>query len=126
MSATTLDRTGTRDGLLRLAMRADAAISALAGVTGVPLAGWLSEASGTTKAFEYGMAAFLISYGVVVFTLAAVFRATIGEHAQQRNLVLFEERQHAVVEKLGRGNRRLGRIQLSGSPLRVVSTKVCW
>ena len=34
MSATTLDRKGTRDGLLRLAMRADAAISALAGVAG--------------------------------------------------------------------------------------------
>jgi hypothetical protein len=81
MSATTLDRKGTRDGLLRLAMRADAAISALAGVAGVPLAGWLYEASGTTKMFEYGMAAFLISYGVVVFALAAspsVHRAGMG------------------------------------------------
>jgi hypothetical protein len=50
-------------------------------VAGVPLAGWLSEASGTTKMFEYGMAAFLISYGVVVFALAAspsVRRAGMG------------------------------------------------
>ncbi|WP_445159517.1 hypothetical protein ACTXG5_14710 [Mycobacterium sp. Dal123C01] len=72
MSATTLDRKGTRDGLLRLAMRADAAISGLAGVAGVPLAGYLATVSGTTKAFEYGMAAFLISYGVIVFWLATL------------------------------------------------------
>jgi hypothetical protein len=72
MSATTLDRKGTRDGLLRLAMRADAAISGVAGLTGVPLAGYLATVSGTTKAFEYGMAAFLISYGVLVLWLATL------------------------------------------------------
>jgi hypothetical protein len=72
MSATTLDRKGTRDGFLRLAMRADAAISALAGLAGVPLAGYLATVSGTTKAFEYSMAAFLISYGVIVFWLATL------------------------------------------------------
>jgi hypothetical protein len=72
MSATTLDRKGTRDGLLRLAMRADAAISGLAGLAGVPLAGYLATASGTTKAFEYGMAAFLISYGAIVLWLATL------------------------------------------------------
>jgi hypothetical protein len=72
MSATTLDRKGTRDGLLRLAMRADAAISGVAGLAGVPLAGYLATVSGTTKAFEYGMAAFLISYGVLVFWLATL------------------------------------------------------
>ena len=72
MSATTLDRKGTRDGLLRLAMRADAAISGVAGLAGVPLAGYLATVSGTTKAFEYGMAAFLISYGVIVFWLATL------------------------------------------------------
>jgi hypothetical protein len=37
---------------------------------------------------------------LVVLTLAAVFRSTIGEHAQQRNFLLLEERQHAVVEQL--------------------------
>jgi len=72
MSATTIDRTGTRDGLLRLAMRADAAISALVGLAGIPVAGWLADLSGTTKAFEYGMAAFLIAYGMVVFGLATL------------------------------------------------------
>ncbi len=72
MSATTLDRKGTRDGLLRFAMRADAAISGLVGLAGAPLAGWLATTSGTTNAFEYGMAAFLISYGVLVFGLAAL------------------------------------------------------
>lgn len=81
MSATTIDRTGTRDGLLRLAMRADAAISGLVGLAGIPLAGWLARLSGTTKTFEYGMAAFLIVYGVVVFwlaTLPSVRRAGMG------------------------------------------------
>ena len=81
MSATTIDRTDTRDGLLRLALRADAAISALVGLAGLPVAGWLADLSGTTKAFEYGMGAFLIGYGVVVFglaTLSSVRRAGMG------------------------------------------------
>lgn len=81
MSATTFNRTGTRDGLLRLAMRADAAISGLVGLAGIPLAGRLAELSGTTKAFEYAMGAFLIGYGVVVFLLASlpsVRRAGMG------------------------------------------------
>ncbi|ETB48485.1 membrane protein, partial [Mycobacterium avium 11-0986] len=72
MSATTIDRTTGRDGLLRLAMRADAAISGLVGLAGIPLVGWLAEVSGTTTAFEYGMSAFLIGYGVLVFGLAAL------------------------------------------------------
>jgi hypothetical protein len=72
MSATTLDRKGTRDGLLRFAMRADAAITGVAGLVGVPLAGWLAATSGTTKAFEYGMAAFFIGYGVLVLWLATL------------------------------------------------------
>jgi hypothetical protein len=81
MSATMIDRTGTRDGLLRFAMRADAAITGLAGLAGIPLAGWLSATSGTTKAFEYGMSALFIAYGVTVFGLAArpsVRRAGMG------------------------------------------------
>jgi hypothetical protein len=72
MSAITTDRIATHDSLLRLTMRADAALSGLAGAAGLPLAGWLSTHSGTTKAFEIGMAAFLIAYGVVVFGLAAL------------------------------------------------------
>ena len=72
MSANTIGRTGARDGLLRLAMRADAAISGIGGLAGIPLVGWLSEHSGTTKAFEYGMGIFLIAYGVLVFGLATL------------------------------------------------------
>ena len=60
------------DSLLRFAMRADAVLSGLAGIAGIPLAGWLAEISGTTTAFEYSMSAFFIAYGVVVFALAAL------------------------------------------------------
>lgn len=72
MSATTIGRTGARDGLLRMAMRADAAISGIVGLAGIPLAGWLSEHSGTTKTFEYVLAASLVAYGVLVFGLATL------------------------------------------------------
>ncbi|BBZ43200.1 hypothetical protein [Mycobacterium parmense] len=72
MSAITTDRTSTGDALLRLTMRADAVISGLAGIVGVPLAGWLARKSGTTEAFEYGLAGFLIAYGTVVLGLAAL------------------------------------------------------
>ena len=72
MSAITIDRTGTRDGFLRLAMRADAVITGLAGLVGLPIAGWLAKVSGTTPAFEYSMGAFFLAYGVVVFGLAAL------------------------------------------------------
>ena len=58
------------DSLLRFAMRADAALTGLAGIAGIPLAGWLAEVSGTTTAFEYSMIAFFIVYGVVVLALA--------------------------------------------------------
>ena len=66
------------DSLLRFAMRADAILSGLAGIAGIPLAGWLAEISGTTKAFEYSMSAFFIAYGVVVFALAA--RPSVRTH----------------------------------------------
>ena len=80
MSATTTHR-GARDGLLRRAMRADAIVSGLVGLAGIPLVGWLAQHSGTTKAFEYGVAIFLIAYGVTVLGLAAlpsVRRAGMG------------------------------------------------
>jgi hypothetical protein len=60
------------DSLLRFAMRVDAVLTGLAGVAGIPLAGWLAETSGTSTAFEYGMAAFFIAYGLVVFGLASL------------------------------------------------------
>jgi CHASE2 domain-containing sensor protein len=59
------------DSLLRFAMRADAVLTGLAGVAALPLAGWLSELSGTTRAFEYSMSAFFIVYGIAVLGLAA-------------------------------------------------------
>jgi hypothetical protein len=60
------------DSLLRFAMRADAVLTGLAGVAALPLAGWLSELSGTTRAFEYSMSAFFIVYGIAVLRLAAL------------------------------------------------------
>jgi hypothetical protein len=60
------------DSLLRFAMRADAVLTGLAGVAALPLAGWLSELSGTTRAFEYSMSAFFIVYGIAVLGLAAL------------------------------------------------------
>ena len=76
MSAITIDRTGTRDGFLRLALRADATCSGLMGIAGIPLAGWLADTSGTTKAFEYSVSAFFIAFAVGVFVLADVFPLT--------------------------------------------------
>jgi hypothetical protein len=72
MSAITTPRfKESTDSLLRFAMRADAVISGLAGLAGIPLAGWLAETSGTTKAFEYSMGAFFIAFAVGVYYLAA-------------------------------------------------------
>lgn len=64
------------DSLLRLAMRADAVLTGLAGVAMLPLTGWLSELSGTTTTIEYGFATFFMVYGVVVFGLAALPKVT--------------------------------------------------
>jgi hypothetical protein len=58
------------DSLLRFAMRADALLTGVAGIAALPLAGWMAEISGTTRAFEYSMSAFFIVYGVVVLALA--------------------------------------------------------
>jgi hypothetical protein len=82
MTAITSSRlSGSTDSLLRFAMRADAILTGLAGVAGIPLAGWLAELSGTTTTIEYSLSAFFIAYGIVVFGLAAlpsVRRAGIG------------------------------------------------
>ncbi|ULE35725.1 hypothetical protein K3G64_14135 [Mycobacterium sp. IDR2000157661] len=60
------------DSLLRFAMRLDATLSGLVGVAGIPLAGWLAEISGTTKAFEYSMSVFFIVFALAVLGLAAL------------------------------------------------------
>jgi hypothetical protein len=69
------------DSLLRFAMRADATLTGLAGVAGLALANYMSSISGLSVATEYGISAFYVLYGVVVFGLAAlpsVRRAGIG------------------------------------------------
>jgi hypothetical membrane protein len=63
--------TDSTDSLLRFAMRADAVLTGLAGIAGIPLANWVAELSGTTTTFEYSMSAFFIAYGLVVLALAA-------------------------------------------------------
>ncbi|BBX00877.1 hypothetical protein BST36_27880 [Mycolicibacterium moriokaense] len=60
-----------KDSLLRFALRLDATCSALMGIAGLLLAGWLAETSGTTVAFEYAMGAVFIAFAAGVFALAA-------------------------------------------------------
>ena len=49
---------------------------------------------------------------VVAVGPAAILGTPIGQDAQQQQAVLFLERQHPVIEQIGRGDGRLGRIQL--------------
>ena len=70
MSAKTIERTDGRDELLRLAMYADATISAVAGIAG--LAGGALKFDGAPTVLVHGMASFFIAYGAVVFGLAAL------------------------------------------------------
>ena len=79
MTANPIDRTASRDGLLRLAMCADAIISGLWGVLG--LTGWILPFDGAPEAFRYGTAACFTAYGAIVLMLAvlpSVRRAGIG------------------------------------------------
>jgi hypothetical protein len=69
---TALQHSTRTDSLLRLAMRADAVLTGVMGVVGLPLAGWLAHTSGTTESFETAMSAFFIAYGVVVFGLSTL------------------------------------------------------
>lgn len=74
MTATALTAAGTstQDSFLRLMMRADGILTGLVGLTGLPLAGWIAEISGTEVAMEYAVAAFFLVYGATVFALAAL------------------------------------------------------
>ncbi|KUI27969.1 hypothetical protein AU196_05245 [Mycobacterium sp. IS-1742] len=69
MTAVTAPTT-TRDRFLRMAMRADAVLTGLAGVAALPLAARMADWSGTTTTIEYSLAAFFIVYGLVVFGLS--------------------------------------------------------
>lgn len=76
------------DSLLRFSMRADAVLTGSAGLAALALAGWLSELSGTTTTIEYGLAAFFIAYGVVVFGLSLLPRvAAAGIAVIAANLI---------------------------------------
>ena len=68
----TRPRSETTDSLLRLALRADATLSGLAGLAIAAAAGPLSSLTGLTPAQEYGIGAAFVLYGLVVFSLAAL------------------------------------------------------
>src|SRR5579863_7690930 len=55
----------------------------------------------------------------VVFRVAAIFRAAIGQHAGQLDLPRVIERHDAIVEEIGGGNRRLPIIELGEGDLGV-------
>ena len=59
------------DSFLRFALRLDATCSAVMGIAGVALAGWVAELSGTSVAFEYTVGAFFIAFAIGVFFFAA-------------------------------------------------------
>ena len=69
------------DSLLRFALRLDATLTGLAGLMIAAAADPLSSLTGLSSLSEYGIGAFFVFYGLVVFALAAVpdlRRAGIG------------------------------------------------
>jgi hypothetical protein len=82
MTAITSRRlTESADSLLRLAMRADAVLTGLAGVAGIGLASQMSSLSGLSAGTERAIGVGFVLYGLVVFGLAAlpsVRRAGVG------------------------------------------------
>jgi hypothetical protein len=59
------------DSLLRFAMRADATLTGLFGLAVAFFADPLSSVTGLSSDLEYGLGAFFVLYGLVVFSLAA-------------------------------------------------------
>lgn len=69
------------DSLLRFAMRVDATLTGLVGLLIAAAADPLSSLTGLSSLAEYGIGAFFVLYGLVVFALAAAMdlrRAGIG------------------------------------------------
>ena len=56
---------------------------------------------------------------LVVLGVPAIFRATVGQHAAQPDLVLIIEGHHTVVEEIGRGERGLAIVELGEGDLGV-------
>ena len=52
---------------------------------------------------------------LVMFDRTAVLRPAIGQHAQQWDALLFEERQHSIIERLGSHQRVLPVIEFDES-----------
>ena len=48
---------------------------------------------------------------VVLVNPATIFRASVSENSQHRQIVLFHERQHLVIEQVSSGDRRLGGVE---------------
>jgi hypothetical protein len=69
------------DSLLRFAMRVDATLTGLVGLFIAAAADPISSMTGLSSIAEYGIGAFFVAYGLVVFALAAtqnLRRAGIG------------------------------------------------
>jgi hypothetical protein len=47
----------------------------------------------------------------VPFGIAAELATAISQHAQELDIVLFEQRQHTVIEQVGRRDRRLSVVE---------------
>ncbi len=71
MTAVSTPRTSS-DSLLRLAMRADAVLSGVVGVSLIAAAGWFSELTGLPTAVAYGAGAAFVVYAIVVFLAAGL------------------------------------------------------
>lgn len=85
---TTLSATTSTDSLLRLAMRADAVLSGLAGIALMAAAGPLSGFTGVPRPAEYAVGAGFVAYGIVVFLAAGLPRVrTAGIATMIANLV---------------------------------------
>ncbi len=60
-----------------------------------------------------------VEFVLVPLRIAAIFAATIGQYAHELDVMAVEERDHAVVEQIGRRNRRLAIIKLGEGDLGV-------
>jgi hypothetical protein len=56
---------------------------------------------------------------LMVLGVSAIFRASVGQHAAEPDLVLIVEGHHTVVEEIGRGERGLAIIELAEGELGV-------
>jgi hypothetical protein len=59
---------------------------------------------------------------LVPFGIAAELAAAVGQHAQELDIVLLEERQHTVIEQIGRRDGRLAVVELGKADLGVVDS----